>query len=191
MFDSNGKFHFPENGFLLTEIFTFDPEMILHPHFHFKSFPEKEREREKREPRSESTDRRSRHSSIDERCDHLMNALVDRAARRSLPLVAVDRNWRRDHIAHRSMSGAIGEITIDGGDDWRATAAKIEIAQSSPSSGFVFSFFFSKHQKIFFRKFFEIQLNTWKHFPFQKIAFPENGIFSGNAFTRTKHSLKC
>ena len=37
----NGKFHFPENGFLLTEIFTFDPEMILHPHFHFKSFSPK------------------------------------------------------------------------------------------------------------------------------------------------------
>ena len=150
---------------------------------------QKKREREKREPRSESTDRRSRHSSIDERCDHLMNALVDRAARRSLPLVAVDRNWRRDHIAHRSMSGAIGEITIDGGDDWRATAAKIEIAQSSPSSGFVFSFFFSKHQKIFFRKFFEMQRNTWKHFPSWKIEFLENGIFSRNAFTRTKHSL--
>ena len=56
-------------------------------------------------------------------------------------------------------------------------------------SGFVFSFFFSKHQKIFFGKFFEMQPNTWKHFPFRKIAFPENGIFSGNAFTRTKHSL--
>ena len=56
-------------------------------------------------------------------------------------------------------------------------------------SKFVFSFFFSKHQKIFFGKFFEMQPNTWKHFPFLKIAFLENGIFSGNAFTRTKHSL--
>ena len=43
----------------------------------------------------------------------------------------------------------------------------------------------TKYQKIFF----EMQLNTWKHFPFQKIAFPKNGIFSGNAFTRTKRSL--
>ena len=33
------------------------------------------------------------------------------------------------------------------------------------------------------------QPNTWKRFPFRKIAFPKNGIFSGNAFTRTKHSL--
>ena len=48
----------------------------------------------------------------------------------------------------------------------------------------------TKHQKIFFEIFFEMQPNTWKHFPFQKIAFPKNGIFSGNAFTPTKHSLK-
>ena len=47
----------------------------------------------------------------------------------------------------------------------------------------------TKHQKIFFENFFEMQPNTWKHFPFRKIAFPENGIFSRNAFTRTKHSL--
>ena len=57
MFGCHGKWYFPENDFRLTNIFTFDPKMILHPHFPFKSFPEKERERErereKREPRSE------------------------------------------------------------------------------------------------------------------------------------------
>ena len=58
-------------------------------------------------------------------------------------------------------------------------------------SGFVFSLFFSKHQKIFFRNFFEMQPNTWKHFSFWKIAFSENGIFLENTFTRTKHSLNC
>ena len=41
----------------------------------------------------------------------------------------------------------------------------------------------TKHQKIFFETFFEMQSNTWKHFPFRKIAF------SGNAFTQTKRSL--
>ena len=82
MFGSNGKFHFPENGFLLTEIFTFDPEMILHPHFHFKSFSERERERE-REPRSESTDRRSTSGAIDKWCDRPTSALDDRTTRRS------------------------------------------------------------------------------------------------------------
>ena len=47
----------------------------------------------------------------------------------------------------------------------------------------------TKHQKIFFEIFFEMQPNTWKHFPFRKIAFLENGIFSGNAFIQTKRSL--
>ena len=37
-------------------------------------------------------------------------------------------------------------------------------------SGFVFSFFFSKHQKIFSGKFVEMQPNTWKHFPFPDIS---------------------
>ena len=46
-----------------------------------------------------------------------------------------------------------------------------------------------KHQKIFFETFFEMQQNTWKHFPFRKIAFLENRIFFGNTFTRTKRSL--
>ena len=57
-------------------------------------------------------------------------------------------------------------------------------------SSFFFSNFFSKRQKIFFEKYFEMQPNTWKHFPFHKITFMENEIFSGNAFTRTKHSLR-
>ena len=43
----------------------------------------------------------------------------------------------------------------------------------------------TKHQKIFF----EMQPNTWKHFPFRKIAFLENRIFSKNTFTQTKRSL--
>ena len=34
----------------------------------------------------------------------------------------------------------------------------------------------TKHQKIFFETFFEMQPNTWKHFPFRKITFPENRI---------------
>ena len=49
---------------MLTKIYSFDPEMILHSHFHFKSFPEKEREkereRERERERRESPDRRER-----------------------------------------------------------------------------------------------------------------------------------
>ena len=35
----------------------------------------------------------------------------------------------------------------------------------------------TKHQKIFSENFFEMQPNTWKHFLFRKIAFPENIYF--------------
>ena len=56
MFGCNKKFHFSEIHFLLTNIYSFDPEIILHSYFQFKSFPEKERERERRE----SLDRRER-----------------------------------------------------------------------------------------------------------------------------------
>ena len=55
---------------------------------------------------------------------------------------------------------------------------------------FVFSFFFSKHQKIFSRKFFEMQPNTWKHFLFSEISIFEKYVFSEKRFTATKHSLK-
>ena len=57
-------------------------------------------------------------------------------------------------------------------------------------SGFVFSFFFSKHQKIFSGKFFEMQPNTWKYFPFPEIRIFGKYLFSGKRFTATKHSLK-
>ena len=35
----------------------------------------------------------------------------------------------------------------------------------------------TKHQKIFSETFFEMEPNTWKYFPFWKIAFPENTYF--------------
>ena len=57
-------------------------------------------------------------------------------------------------------------------------------------SRFVFSFFFSKHQKIFSEKFFEMQPNTRKYFPFPEISISEKYVFSGKRFTATKHSLR-
>ena len=64
MFGSNGKFHFPEIHFLLTKIYAFDPKMILHSHFHFKSFPghakHKESERKNSKRARERTTQRER-----------------------------------------------------------------------------------------------------------------------------------
>ena len=81
MFGCNGKWNFPEIHFLLTNIYSFDLEIILHSYFQFKSFPERERERErereKREPRSkrERGGRESRRST--------RGAIVRRARRES------------------------------------------------------------------------------------------------------------
>ena len=92
--------------------------MNLHPHFHFNSFPEKERERERereREERAQIGEHRSTSGAIDEQCDRpTSSAIVRRAVRssnerayRSSPLIAIDRDRRRDRTARRSMSGAI------------------------------------------------------------------------------------
>ena len=115
MFGCNGKFHFPEIHFLLTNIYSFDPEIILHSYFQFKSFPEKEREREKREPRSErereeqeragAIVRRARRNktAIDERRDRPTSALVDRAASRTIAPISPPMSSRaaRSHLLLR------------------------------------------------------------------------------------------
>ena len=54
-FGCHGKHYFPENDFLLTEIFSLTTEMNFCLHFHFKGFPEKERERERARTREEKT----------------------------------------------------------------------------------------------------------------------------------------
>ena len=53
VFGSYGKFYFPENHFLWPEIYSFDPEMILHFHFHFNSFLDHVQKREKARERRE------------------------------------------------------------------------------------------------------------------------------------------
>ena len=55
-----------------------------------------------------------------------------------------------------------------------------------------FLWYFQEHNQISENIFWNIFWNAtkhMKHFPFRKIAFPENRIFSGNTFTRTKRSL--
>ena len=47
----------------------------------------------------------------------------------------------------------------------------------------------TKHLKIFSKVIFIMQLNTWKYFPFLKIAFPENIYFPENILHWTNHSL--
>ena len=137
MFGCHGKYHFPENDFRLTNIFTFDPEIIFSPHFHFKSLPEREREREKREPRlsahrsrrsfddrtaptSSAVHDRERRSSgaIDNRDRRSRSSLVNRRARlsenciarRSTSSTIVRRARSSDECARRSTNGAIAIV---------------------------------------------------------------------------------
>ena len=164
-----------------------------------KREPRSEREWEKRELRSESTDRRSRRSSDDRTAP--TSGTIDGIARCDRPdseIARCDRwdciaRWRGfwfDEIAslvgagfglmrsHRSSSLVVRTIA----------SLRSELSLLSWSmihflllgfgfvddfflgcglcSGFVFSFFFSKHQKIFSGKFFEIQPNNMETFSF-------------------------
>ena len=114
-FGSDGKFHFPENSFLLIEIFTFDPKMIFHPRFQFNSFPERERERErereKREPRSERERKKRlrRRPQTELQSDDRTVPIVDCAAHRSrrssiMPLDLVARSYLRSRLHHSISS---------------------------------------------------------------------------------------
>ena len=104
------------------------------------------------------------------------------------------RSTARDRAVARSRSQIDRDLAPS-----RARAVDRKIAPARSRSqiaivdgiflGFVFSFFSSKHQKIFSRKFFEMQPNTEKYFPFPEINISEKYVFSGKHFTATKHSL--
>ena len=47
----------------------------------------------------------------------------------------------------------------------------------------------TKYQKIFFKTFFKMQPNTWKYFPFPKIAFPENILHEPNTALNMTYGL--
>ena len=115
MFGCNKKFHFSEIHFLLTNIYSFDPEIILHSYFQFKSFPEKEREREReREERAQIGERERKEEetlpAIDERCDRLTSALVDRAPRRSRLRARSSDERLSDERACRSRPSSIASL---------------------------------------------------------------------------------
>ena len=103
-----------------------------------------------------SPSRRSREIVIDASRDH-----------------AVDRDLAFAPIAILRSGAVLREITIDGVVVGLELAKHRAVEPSQASIvddffsgfcpcffGFVFSFFFSKHQKIFFGKFFEMQPNT-------------------------------
>ena len=185
--------------------------MIFSPHFHFKAFPEKERERERERARA-CERRRNRIVSLT-----IAGGLL---APGGADLQSDDRREDRDRRREIAQLIAISpstEIAINGAisrcvdcaiapsracDASIARSCRCELAPLIARSRsqiaivndiflrFVFSFFFSKHQKIFSGKFFEMQPNTWKYFPFPEISISGKYVFSGKRFTATKHSLR-
>ena len=133
-----------------------------------------------------SSPRRSRELQSDD-CD-LAKHCADRDQRGALR----DRDWRfaRSHRRSRSrlreitpsiaINDAVVELELAMHHAVEPSLAPISLmifffwvfSGFCPCfAGFVFSFFFSKHQKIFFGKFFKIQPNTWKHFLFRKCFY--------------------
>ena len=152
----------------------FTTEMLLHFYFPFKAFPENERERE-----------RARASAREEKIQFAIASSSSSPRSRSSRDRAVDRDLAFARSRRRSRSHEEGEIAIAPWS-WSRRGLCFLICVFR----FVFSFFFSKHQKIFSGKFFGMQPNTWKHFPFPKISISGKYVFFGKHFTATKHSLR-
>ena len=171
-------------------------EMLLHFYFPFKAFPENERERESTRAHERGEDPGAIASSS--------SSPRSRApARAPAPVRGAIVISRRRRDRNRAVNRDVGSWSR------RRSRCRIAIAPWSRSrcsrrwwfyvfSGlwlvfsdlcFPSSFPNTKHQKIFFGKFFKMQLNTWKYFPFPEISISGKYVFSGKRFTATKHSL--
>ena len=144
-------------------------EIILHFYFPFKVFPENERERDRETERARDRDRTRSRNRIEIAIAPNRHRTGSRSHRISQSDRDCDRTGSRDQI----------EIAIAPDRECRRrNLAKIAISPSLDRDRrrglgyglcffeFVFSFFFSKHQKIFFGKFFETQPNTMETFSF-------------------------
>ena len=107
MFGCNEKFHFLEIHFLLTNIYSFDPELIYTLIFgsnHFRKKRERERERERRE----SPDRREREE--EERAGAIVRRAIVRRARRNKPAIVRRARSSADRAPRRSRLRACSSI---------------------------------------------------------------------------------
>ena len=186
-------------------------EMNFRSYIHFKWIPEKGRERARVRKASSSpvwwlptnpvklqsvppiAKRRSR-SCRASRDRDLAALIAISAVLRKIAISDRDRAVDRDLGSRRGSRSGIAIAILDR-DRRRGHRTEFVVVDDFflgcglCFSEFVFSFFFSKHQKIFSGKFFEVQPNTWKHFPFPEISISEKYVFFGKRFTATKHSL--
>ena len=157
-------------------------EMLLHFYFPFKAFPENEREREStrahergEEPGAIASSSSSPRSRAPVRAPAPVWGAIVISRRRRDRDRAVDRDRRLGSQRSRRW--------------WFYVFSGLWLLFSDLC--FPSSFPNTKHQKIFFGKFFKMQPNTWKYFPFPEISIFGKYVFSGKRFTATKHSLKC
>ena len=96
--------------------------------------------------------------------------------------IAIDAS--RDHAVDRDL----GSWSTARSSDWicRRTGSRLWLVFFWIC---VFLLLFQTQENIF-RKIFEMQPNTWKHFPFLEISISGKYVFSGKRFTTTKHSLR-
>ena len=186
LFGWSGKFYFPEIEIRWPKKNAFDHGNHFTLLFSLQSISGKwERERERESARAWEEKRSTARSRIGSRSRSMAREEDPRSRRRSMTTNPVRRlrHWSRSTA--RSRSRLFREIAIDGailrsvdcdlGSSSLAVDRDFFLGCGLCFFGFVLSFFFSKYQKIFSGKFFEMQPNTWKHFP-----FPENVLQQPN-----------
>ena len=174
-------------------------EMNFRSYFHFKWIPDRERERARASAREEEeapelqssltitdeprapvhADRT--HQSISHRAAW-SHAPDDRTARRSRSREA-PRHRTQSSVDHDLAPCRTSQSSVDRWWFFFLGFVHVFLGLSLPSS-------FPNTRKYFSENFLKYNQTYEKHFPFWKIAFSENFLFSGNAFTWTKHNLR-
>ena len=161
----------PENS-IFRKLKSVDPkkmplttEISLHFYFPFKAFPENERERER-----ESARVRERRS-VERR---------DRAIDRNLAVARSRSTAREEDPRSRSTLRKIAPSIAISDRDRLSSLMIFFLGCGLCFSRFVFSFFFSKHQKYFPENFLKCNQTQRNIFLFRKLAFPENMYFLEN-----------
>ena len=194
MFGCHRKWYFPKNDFRLTNIFAFDLEMIFSSHFHFKAFPEKERERgrerarERGEETKQSVDLQAAPiSSPSSRRRDLAKiaAKIAISCRRELaPQIAIDTRCREIAISNRSRDRAVASSHRWSRDrDLRSRSLMIFfLGLCFPS--------FPNTKKYFPENFLKCNKTQRNIFRFQKLAFPKNMYFPENVLRQPNTALE-
>ena len=189
------------------KFYSFDPEMVLHFHFTFKPFPGHVQKRERARERERGRKKEERVEIVQSRARRYRSSTSPAPRRSREVLIAIARSFDSRDRADRDLTFTpiaivrsvriwwffLGFVCVLRNEWYYIFVWQSRKCEQQVENVFSMVFFknTTKHHKIFFETFFEMQLNTWKHFPFRKIAFPENRIFFGNTFTQTKRSLNC